>query len=308
MFLQGMLQSFEIGSDLYMLLTGFLCANKVFGMKFYRSGVKVVLSYLVFSLLTIFIRINYFHDNLTWTQGLMGILAFDAIPYAWYIEMWIGLFLMAPFINILYKAIPTKRMKQWLILILYLLTALPDFGNRYGMHLFPAFWEGLYPIMFYLIGSYIREYRPTFSGWKLAVGILALISIGPLFNLAVSHPTYIHIIGDRNGLVCIPLAVMFFLAFYNVELKSDIANRVFADISLRSLDIFLCSSVFDRSIYPWFRERFFEDQSQFGVYVFVIIPCIFLLSYAIATVKRCIFKGIEHGIEKLHAPLGFKLT
>lgn len=45
MFLQGMLQSFEIGSDLYMILTGFLCCNKLFGLKFYRSGLKVVLSY-----------------------------------------------------------------------------------------------------------------------------------------------------------------------------------------------------------------------------------------------------------------------
>lgn len=194
MFLQGMLQSFEIGSDLYMILTGFLCCNKLFGLKFYRSGLKVVLSYLVFSILTIIVDIYYFHDGMTWKEGILGIFSFSTIPYAWYIEMWIGLFLLAPFINILYKAIPTKQMKLYLIGMLYLFTALPDFCNRYGIHLVPGFWGGLYPIMFYLIGAFIREYKPRFSWLKIAIGILTLVCIGPVFNLISSHPTYLHII------------------------------------------------------------------------------------------------------------------
>ncbi len=48
MFLQGMLSSIVIGSDLYMILTGFLCCNKTIGKDFYLSGVKVLLSYVFF--------------------------------------------------------------------------------------------------------------------------------------------------------------------------------------------------------------------------------------------------------------------
>ena len=42
MFLQGMLSSMVIGSDLYMILTGFLCSNKTPNKKFYMSGIKVL--------------------------------------------------------------------------------------------------------------------------------------------------------------------------------------------------------------------------------------------------------------------------
>lgn len=296
MFFQGMLQSFGIGSDLYMLLTGFLCMNKEFGIGFYKSGLKVVLSYLFFSVLTIFVDIYFFHNGMTWTRGMLGIFSFTTIPYAWYIEMWIGLFLLAPFLNKLYKSLETKRMKQWLVFILFLLTALPDFANRYGMYLAPAFWEGTYPVMFYLIGCYIREYRPDFPKWKLGLGMLAIVSAAPVFNVIVDYPTYLQILGDRNGIACVPLSVMLFLSCYNLEVKSKWLRLAFEAVSLRSLDIFLCSSVFDAGIYPYFKERYFIDQSQFGIYFFVIIPCIFALSFSIATVKRMLFKGVERAL------------
>ena len=115
MFFQGMLTSIVIGSDLYMILTGFLCSNKTFGKQFYKSGIKVILSYIFFSLLTIIVNVYLFHTGITWKSGLLGIFSFSTIPYAWYIEMWIGLFLLAPFINIWYKALPSKKMKIYLI-------------------------------------------------------------------------------------------------------------------------------------------------------------------------------------------------
>lgn len=310
LYLQGMLNSLPIGSDLYMMLTGFLCMNKVFGKSFYKSGLKVVISYVFISLLTIAVNRYYFGMDMSWSKGLMGILSFSTIPYAWYIEMWIGLFLLSPFFNILYKAIPSKRQKQAIILILFFLTALPDFGNRYGLYIFPAYWEDFYPLMFYLIGCYIREYQPNISKWKLAVFALVLVNIAPLFNLIISHDDYIHIIGDRNGIVLIPLSVTIFLMFYNVSIKSEIGKTCLKGISLRSLDIFLCSAVFDHAIYPYFISKYFVDQSQFGAYIFIIIPLIFGLSFTIATIKRALFKGIEWLIAKVrHVDhLDIKLT
>lgn len=284
--------------------------NKKFGISFYKTGVKVILSYVFFSILTIAVNRYYFGQELTWSTGLLGILSFHTIPYAWYIEMWIGLFLLAPFFNILYKSIPTKREKQALIFIIFLLTAFPDFGNRYGLYLFPAYWEQIYPLMFYMIGCYIREYQPNFKKWKLTLLVLSLVNISPIFNLIVDYTKYIQIIGDRNGIVLIPLSVAIFLLFYNVGVKSQIGKACLKGISLRSLDIFLCSAVFDYGIYPYFIDHYYVNQSQFGFYVFVIIPLIFGLSFIIATLKRAIFKGCEWIIAKVRHTdkLGIKLT
>lgn len=305
MFFQGMLSSITVGSDLYMMLTGFLCMNKTFGKKFYLSGVKVLASYIFFSILTIILGIYLFHNGMTWKSGILGIFSFSTIPYAWYIEMWIGLFLMAPFLNIWYKSLPNKRLKLYLILILFLLTAPPDFLNRYNMYLWPEFWKGIYPLMFYFIGCYVREYAPKFNRKVLVLLILGILLVGPVFNSVISHPTYLHIIGGRSGIFIGPLAILIFLCFYNWNISNQYGKDIFKAISLRSLDIFLCSATLDSLIYPWFRDHVFINQSQYLKWYFVIVPTIFIIAFGIASVKRFIFYGADKILEPFN--LGFML-
>lgn len=293
MFFQGMLSSLMIGSDLYMILTGYLCMNKTFGKNFYLGGIKVLLSYVFFSLLTIILCVYVFHNGMTWKSGLLGILGFNTIPYAWYIEMWIGLYLLVPFLNIWYKAIPSKRYKLILILFLFLLTAPADFLNRYGLHLWPGFWKNIFPLMFYFIGCYLREYQPNFNRLILGVLILGLLLVGPVFNSFVNHPTYMYIIGGRSGIIVVPLAILIFACFYNYNLKNNICKFVFKAISLRSLDIFLCSATLDSLLYPWFRQHFFITQSQYTVFYFIIVLTVFLSAYLIASFKRILFIGLQ---------------
>lgn len=91
---------------------------------------RVLLAYLVFSIITILFRKYYTGEEITWLQWGMKILDYSAIPYAWYIEMWIGLALLVPFLNYMYKAIPSKNQKLLLLGILFVMTSLPDLCNR----------------------------------------------------------------------------------------------------------------------------------------------------------------------------------
>ncbi len=284
MFFQGVLATLAVGSDLYMILTGFLCCNKTVGKKFYMSGIKVIASYVFFSLLTICVNV-YLYDDYSVKNGILGIFNFSTIQYAWYIEMWIGLFILAPFLNIWYKALPSKALKKTLIAIIFIMSALPDFFNRYGLQIMPQYWENIYPLGFYFFGSFLREYRPSFKISKLLAFAILIASLNSLFSFAVStftsHNTYIHIIGDRNGIFMGAMACMIFLAFYQFNLKNDAGKETFKKISIRSLDIFLCSAVFDAWLYPLFLERFYINQSQFGLYYFVIVPLIFCICFTI---------------------------
>lgn len=131
-----------------------------------------------------------------------------AIPYAWYIEMWIGLFLFTPFLNLLYKAIPTQKQKMVWIGILFAMTAIPDLFNRYGFHLVPGFWQTCYPLMFFFIGSYVKEYQPKINplcGWGI---IIICCLINPVFNILFVHNRpLIHIAGDPSGMFGTIIAV-----------------------------------------------------------------------------------------------------
>lgn len=289
MYLQGMLASIAVGSDLYMILTGFLCCNKTFGKKFYLGGVKVLLSYVFFSLLTIAVNIYLFHTGMTWRSGIMGIFSFSTIPYAWYIEMWIGLFLLAPFLNLWYKSLPSPRMKIYLILLLMSLSVFPDFFNRYGFYVMPKYWENVYPLGFYFTGCFIREYQPRLSRVMLLTLILLITMISSTVTLIAGHSTFLHFIGDRNGIFLATIAVSIFLIFYNAHINQPALKGVFKAISLRSLDIFLCSAVLDYYIYPLFEDRYYIDQPRYGLFYFIIVPLIFVICFCIASVKRWIF-------------------
>lgn len=293
-----------IGSDLYMILTGFLCCNKVFGASFYKSGIKVIISYLFFSVFTIVVNVYVFHTGMTWKSGLLGILSFTTIPYAWYIEMWIGLFLMAPFLNIWYKALPSRKMKLYLIGLLLALAAFPDFFNRYGFELVPAYWKQIYPIGFYFIGCFLREYRPTVPRLHVLIMVVLITMIAPGVTMAVHYPTFLHILGTRSGVFIAALAIGIFLLVYNIDIKSSFTRNIFKMISLRSLDIFLCSAVFDSFIYPLFKNLYFVNQSQYGLFYFIIIPLIFVLCYIVASFKRIFFNIVA----RLLAPLGLKVA
>jgi hypothetical protein len=164
LFLQaGIIPLFQTGVPLFIMLTGYLNTNKVSEKKYYRGIWKVLIAYVFFSILTLVFRKYYLYEDLSLFKSGLKILDFSAIPYAWYIEMWIGLFLFTPFLNLLYKAIPTQKQKMVWIGILFAMTAIPDLFNRYGFHLVPGFWQTCYPLMFFFIGSYVKEYQPKIN-------------------------------------------------------------------------------------------------------------------------------------------------
>lgn len=211
MLIQGTTSSvFGCGVPLFIMLTGYLNINKSVSRKYYSGIWRVLAAYLFFSVLTLIFRHYILNEPISPMFAIKSILNFTSFMYGWYIEMWIGLFLLVPFLNILYKGIPTKAHKHVLIITLSFLTFIPVFTNRYGQHLLPAFWTSLYPVAFYFIGSYIREYQPSVSKW-CAAGI------------------------------------------------------------------------------TWFKQRYFIDQSSFGIYFFIIVPIIFLCAFLLSLVKRMLF-------------------
>ena len=295
LFIQAMAKMlFIIGVPLFLLLTGYLNTNKSINKKYYKGGIRVIVSYLLFSLITIIFRKHYLHEELTWIQWGLKVLDFSAIPYGWYIEMWIGLFLLTPFLNLLYKAIPNRKQKLILIGTLYIMTALPDLLNRYGLHLVPGFWQQCFPLTFYFIGAYLHEYKPVINKKWAWLIILGICLINPLFNLIFVHNhTLIQICGSSNGVFGVPVAVLFFLIFYQMDTHSTISKKILTEISILSLDMYLCCYIFDAIYYPYFKGHYFVNQSQFGLYFFILVPLVFISSFIVAWGKKRIFKLLK---------------
>ena len=296
MFLLGMVQTLMlINVPLFLMLTGYLNINKEVNRKYYRNGIRVIISYLVISIITILFRKYYLGEDLSWFMWVRKILDFSAIPYAWYIEMWIGLFLLTPFLNILWKNIGTRRHKHILLLTLYLLTALPDLFNRYGFTLAPAYWEFTYHVAFFFMGAYIREYNPVIPLKWLVAAIVGICLVNPTINIILfHHRPMLHLIGDSNGLFGMPLAALFFLLTCKLDFSNNCVRATLAKISVLSLDMYLFSWIFDQVIYP-VAAPYMPDMHSLSILIYYIkvISAIFILSFCSAYIKELVSDGIS---------------
>ncbi len=53
------------------------------------------------------------------------------------------------------------------------------------------------------------------------------------------------------------LAMSIFLMFYDMDIRGKVVRDIVKSISLWSLDIFLCSSLFDAYLNPYFKAHYF---------------------------------------------------
>jgi surface polysaccharide O-acyltransferase-like enzyme len=286
MFLQGMMNSvFTVGVPLFMMLTGYLNIRKTPTVKYYKGMVRVLVAYLFFSLVTIAFRKYYLGEELSIVQWVLKIFNYSAIPYAWYIEMWIGLALLTPFLNYLYHAIPTMKQKLLLIATLFVMTSLPNTIND-RVELLPDYFHvACYPLLYYFMGSFIREYQPTIKVW-VGWTIIFLVSLfNPVVTLLLVGPNSADwgFGGMAMGGCSVFIAVTIFLMFYRKDIQVACIKRWVTHCSMVSLEMYLCCWMFDQLYYPWFKERFYESQAQFLPWFLVIVPAVFLSSYIVAS-------------------------
>lgn len=128
--------AFMICVPLFLLITGYLMNSKELNVKYYHGIIHTLQIYIVSTILCILFERYYLHNNLSIKYAVFSIFGGD-IAYSWYVEMYIGLFLLIPFLNILYHGLETQKRKQFLIVTLLFLYSLSfrviylcDFNSR----------------------------------------------------------------------------------------------------------------------------------------------------------------------------------
>ena len=159
---------FIICVPLFITLSGYLLCKKELSLKYYKRIIPIVLTYVLSSVACMLFSYFYLGEKLTIFQAVLKIFNFTGAPYSWYIEMYLGLFLIIPFLNVLYNNLPSQKWKLGLVVSFIVLTSLPAVLNVYNfsaiswwvkpssnMHahqLIPDWWEGIYPVTYYFVG------------------------------------------------------------------------------------------------------------------------------------------------------------
>ena len=196
---------FSVCVPLFMLLTGYLMSKKELSKKYY-SGITKTLVVFVISTLACMIYKNIAQgDVFDLKSFILGTLDFTGSNYSWYIEMYIGLFLLAPFLNLAYGKLKNKKQKQVLLVTAVFLTIIPSLFNIFNFgsldwwtnptssdefqKLVPSWWQGFYPVAYYFVGCYIREYGLKMKTRTMLVLFVFSLFIFSTFNYFRSYGT-----------------------------------------------------------------------------------------------------------------------
>lgn len=252
---------------LFIMLTGYLQRNKRLSLSYYKALIPLSLSYAIISILSLFVRAYYDKSIiLTPVYVLVKLLDFSANEYGWYFEMYIGLFLLIPFLNTLYSSISTRTGKLTLIFTLSFLTltakTVVGFSPYYGsgtlaLNIIPDFFDNLYPVTYYYIGAFFSEYKPFSSlvGAKRLYRLLSLV-LSPLIPTAICY-YYTRVRGayswymlnGMNTLTVALSAVCVFAFFYDLEVKGAFTRGVLKILSETTFEVYLLSAIFDSVLY-----------------------------------------------------------
>ena len=100
---------FMVCVPLFIILTGYLKNKKSLSKKYYLGIVKIIAIYLIVSIICLIFKRVYLLEEISFKTAIKQILNFSAAPYSWYVEMYIGLFLLIPFLNLIFNNLKNQK-------------------------------------------------------------------------------------------------------------------------------------------------------------------------------------------------------
>lgn len=296
---------------LYLFLSGYLMKEKELNSKYY-SGIKRVLLTYFFASGLCYLYDCYADEEAPEIYGFFkGLLGFRSADYSWYVEMYIGLFLLIPFLNIIWNNLQNKKQRIILIVTFAFLTLVPQNLNVFVfnvenwwqqpslsndfMHIFPKWWAIIYPITYYFIGCYIREYGIKINKWlNVALIIVTALAFGGYCYYRSTPGKFLKGTWQTNTSVFVVLlGVLIFALILNADIKirSPFLRSFCTKIAGLSLGAYIVSCVSDEMLYTHIKTSMDITQLNFS-YILITAPLSLLISLFFAFIINLLTKLI----------------
>lgn len=260
-------------NGMFMLLTGYLKTNKQWGKGYYKGLLAVLVGYVLTCVISYPIRYYLIGEKDGLSVWIERFFTFS--NYAWYVEMYIGLILISPVINLAMD----KLEKPWEIWLLtgsiVLATTLPTVTPA---KLLPDWWTGMYPLGYYAIGAAIRRAKPKIPsvmgllGAILCAAGLGLASLlttdGEKFNDGFSQ-------GGYGGFWTTLMVTCLFLGIYRLRIKPGLA-KVLSFCAAGVFEGYILSRLWDVWVYKTVKY-WHSPENYILIFLCVTIP-VFLTS------------------------------
>ena len=284
---------FIICIPLFLMLTGYFKYNKGIEKSHYMSLIPIVIAYVLISVPKM-ILYNYLYGTIYSPMEMLKNIGNYNI--AWYTGLYIGLIVLIPFLNKLWKGLNGRREQNILIISLAVLCAVYPVFN----YVSPVFYVSLYPVMYYFLGTYIRVNQPKVNKLLLLVIFTCVISLETCISFfgAKGGPFNWNLISTADsgygGIFIMISSLCLFLMFYDVDVKGKIIRKILEIIGGVTYEVYLFAGMYDALIYGYFK-RTVTSAADFAAY----FPVTAVLCFIVAVISSIIYKSVYKAIKRL---------
>ena len=289
--------SFMVCVPLFLLLTGYLVSGKDLPLEakrlknYYKKIIPILVSYALSMALVFGIFRLRGDESYTFKKLIFGILGYK--EYSWYVNLYIGLFLISPFLINIWASIKDKKTHQVLLAVFCFLTIGPTVFNVYDLssckaifsayddnminHLLPGWWVNLYPLTYFFLGAYLREYvdfkkiRPA----KAFLSFILIIFASSAYNIWRSHGGVFQIrLWNSWGSLQNTASSIALFIFINSLAPIKVGKRTERFIALLSkltFAAYILSALSDRIVYDFVRETIGGAKEAIGYMPLIIL-------------------------------------
>lgn len=280
---------------LFLITTGYLMQEKTLKKGYYFGVVRTVIIFLIAEIGCII------YDSIVFEKSFLSqIKTIGIAHYSWYIDMYIGLFLIVPFLNLAYNGLNSQKQKFILVLSFTAITIIiPSFFNLFKC--LQGWWSVAYPLAYYYTGCYLKEYGLKLKTWQgvSVVLISNLLFCILLFILFKNHVMIFSTITEYNSIFVYITTIALFSVLLKTESKiekSKIRKSIVTSISRLTLGAYLISYVVDDMVYDTLRYYTSTTRQEYMWFPVVIVSVIagsLCLSYFINLICDVIMIGIN---------------
>ncbi len=295
---------------LFMLLTGYLMNKKTLCASYYKGIIRILVIYLIACAASTAYKCTLGIQEFDLYTFITNITNFSAARYSWYVEMYIGLFLLIPFLNLIYNGLDTKRKKNVLLATFFIITCLPTILNifrfdsiewflhpsadRAYVNLVPNWWANIYPITLYFVGCYLKEYPIRINKWLNMSLIFICTAAFSVFNFYRNYGQIFvtEIYTEYQSFEVLVLSVLVFVLILGLDTTkmSNKISAVFKYISNISFSMYLLSEIPDYFIYR--QVNMVARGLDRAKFIIIAVPLVFICSVILGSITELVYRGI----------------
>lgn len=285
---------------LFIVVTGYLNKDKIWNRKYYLNIGRIFLLYSLAMFILTLVDNKYAINTTLFKTALINILNYKY--YGWYINMYVGLMLIAPIINIAFKNMADITRKHAIMNIILAIsipvTLLNLFsGIRYSIlsYVFPNWWYYSWPLLYYILGvcfSYNKNILNRNSKFTLRLlAITSILSALVYYKFQIYVETGLHI---NIFIVIITTCIFSWLLNLDINENSKLRTGIIF-VSNNTLLAYLLSYIVDNITYP-FVNQITNMNIRLSLFP-VVVVLNFILTIILVIIVRIILSTLSKSIK-----------